>query len=79
MQELIKNEGGEMTEYYVNKTAQDNGDHEVHKLGCYWLSLVKNKGSLGNFSSCHGAVTKARKKYPKADGCKHCSLACHKK
>ena len=29
-----------MALYYVNNTAQSNGDHEVHREGCYWLTLV---------------------------------------
>ena len=66
-----------MAKYYVNKNPQENGDNEVHKEGCYWLSLVKGKEYLGDFSSCHGAVRKAKEKYPTADGCKHCCLECH--
>ncbi len=66
-----------MTAYYMNNTAQSNGDHEVHEYGCYWLSLAINTSCLGWFSSCFGAVTKARLTYPTANGCKHCSPACH--
>ena len=29
-----------MASYYVNRNAQDNGDHEVHLQGCYWSSLL---------------------------------------
>lgn len=68
-----------MAQYYVNNNAQENGDHEVHKEGCYWLTLVTSKDYLGDFASCSGAVQKAKEKYPEtADGCKHCSLECHK-
>ena len=66
-----------MDSYYVNDNAQSNGDHEVHKDDCYWLSLVTSKTYLGLFASCFGAVLKAKESYPTADGCKHCSLACH--
>ena len=38
-----------MADYYVNDTAQANGDHEVHKQGCYWLTLVVSRTYLGNF------------------------------
>ena len=69
-----------MPNYYVNDTAQsESGDHEVHEDGCYWLSLARNTTFLGWFASCHGAVAKAKQKYPAtADGCKHCSPACHR-
>ena len=66
-----------MGSYYVNNSPQGNGDHEVHKDGCYWLTLVKDWTYLGWFSSCHGAVAEARKHYSQVNGCYHCSPACH--
>ena len=30
-----------MESYYVNTSAQPNGDHEVHREGCFWLTLVE--------------------------------------
>ena len=66
-----------MALYYVNKNAQSNGDHEVHKTGCSWLPKTENRIYLGEFSSCILAVTKARNHYTKVNGCKHCSLPCH--
>ncbi len=30
-----------MANYYVNKNAQANGDHEVHKSGCSWIPKKK--------------------------------------
>ncbi len=63
--------------YYVNDTAQQNGDHEVHEEGCYWLTLARSKTYLGVFSSCHGAVLEARKHYHQSNGCTHCCNACH--
>ena len=63
--------------YYVNNNAQDNGDHEVHKEGCYWLSLATDTTYLGEFYSCSGAVQKAKETFPSANGCAHCSSACH--
>ncbi len=41
-----------MAAYYVNTNAQSNGDHEVHRDWCYWLSLIKNPMYLGYFDSC---------------------------
>ena len=62
--------------YYVNVHSQPNGDYEVHKEGCFWLP--SNREFLGNYNSCHPAVTEAiRRGYIKADGCSHCSETCH--
>lgn len=67
-----------MAKYYVNKNAQSNGDHEVHKDGCDWMPNETNRKYLGNFDNCEDAVKAAKKDDPKADGCKYCSPACHK-
>ena len=67
-----------MTKYFVNMTAQPNGDHEVHKEGCYWLSLALDTKELGLFTDCHAAVVKAMDYYPSsANGCGSCSKKCH--
>ena len=66
-----------MDKYYVNNNAQDNGDHEVHKEGCYWLSLANNTRYLGYFASCRPAVEKAKESFSTADGCKYCCPDCH--
>ena len=68
-----------MNKYYVNKTAQPNGDHEVHEDSCYWLSLANSKEYLGTHSNCDSAVKEAKKKYPTANGCMSCSKECHTK
>jgi hypothetical protein len=66
------------SKYYVNDKEQSNGDNEVHKAGCAWMPDEKNRTYLGEFDSCEGAVKEAKKTYPKtANGCKHCSNACH--
>lgn len=68
----------EMPTYYVNKNAQSNGDHEVHKtVGCPTPAAEENRKYLGEFSSCTGAVTEAKKTYSTANGCKNCSPDCH--
>ena len=67
-----------MSIYYVNKNAQPNGDHEVHKMGCTWMPDASNRIYLGDFLNCHGAVAEAKKYYRTADGCFYCSPACHK-
>ncbi len=66
-----------MTLYYVNKNAQANGDHEVHKSDCSFMPSSENRVYLGDFSSCRPAVAAAKKIYPTADGCYYCSPACH--
>lgn len=66
-----------MAKYYVNMNAQSNGDHEVHELTCAWLPDAQNRLYLGDFFYCSSAVDEAKKKYPKSNGCAHCSPACH--
>ena len=66
-----------MANYYMNKNAQQNGDHEVHEIGCVWMPKSENILCLGEFPNCHRAVQEAKKYNPKADGCKHCSPECH--
>jgi hypothetical protein len=66
-----------MAMYYVNKNAQSNGDHEVHMAGCTRLPYPHNRMYLGDFTSCRGAVTEAKKTYPQSNGCYYCSETCH--
>lgn len=67
-----------MTIYYLaNKNAQNSGDHEVHRSDCSYLPKQHNQKKLGEFSSCAPAVAEAKKIYPTADGCYHCSPTCH--
>ena len=67
----------EMAKYYVNKNAQSNGDHEVHKLGCTWMPSKENRIYLGEFDCCSDAVKKAKKHYNKCNGCYYCCNGCH--
>jgi hypothetical protein len=66
-----------MYNYYVNKNAQENGDHEVHKSGCERMPEVENRKYLGYFSNCQDAVCKAKEIYPRSNGCFYCSKDCH--
>lgn len=68
-----------MADYYVNKNAQSTGEHEVHKAGCMWMPEAVNRVYLGDFATCHAAIAEAMLSYPNADGCYHCSPACHGK
>jgi hypothetical protein len=63
--------------YYVNKNAQTNGDHEVHKLDCSFLPDSENRILLGDFSNCRDAVTSAKRYYTQCNGCYYCSRECH--
>lgn len=66
-----------MDKYYVNNTAQLNGDHEVHKQGCYWLGQANSVKDLGYHASCFSAVREAKSYYLRANGCATCSNVCH--
>ena len=66
-----------MDNYYVNDRAQANGDHEVHKDGCYWLKLAVSTTYLGQHYGCSTAVAKAKTIYRQSNGCKYCSPICH--
>ena len=66
-----------MAAYYVNKTAQSNGDHEVHKTGCQWMPNEDNRIYLGDHATCVTAVIEAKKHYSQSNGCATCSPACH--
>ena len=66
-----------MHTYYVNKQAQDNGDHEVHKSDCSYMPSETNRLYLGQFSNCQDAVRAAKQHYPQSNGCFYCSNECH--
>jgi len=66
-----------MASYYVNKNAQLNGDHEVHKLGCSFMPSDENRIYLGDFGHCRDAVRKAKDYYTQVDGCYYCANECH--
>ena len=66
-----------MRMYYVNKDAQDNGDHEVHTLACQRLPEEDNRIYLGSFDSCEPAVVVAMSYYDQVNGCYWCARDCH--
>lgn len=67
-----------MPNYYVNKNAQPNGDHEVHEdKYCSNQPALENRMDLGYHTDCHGAVREARKTYNKSNGCYYCCRPCH--
>lgn len=64
-----------MSSYYVNNTAQQNGDHEVHKEGCSFMPY--SKVYLGEHQTCITAVKKAKEYYLQSNGCYFCANFCH--
>lgn len=66
-----------MINYYVNKNAQPNGDHEVHASGCSFMPSSENRIYLGEYSNCFGAVKAAKSYYSQSNGCYYCSNECH--
>jgi len=66
-----------MAPYYVNKNAQETGEHEVHTTGCPHPPEPENRLHLGRFTNCHDAVEEAKKHYDNVDGCFHCTNECH--
>jgi hypothetical protein len=64
--------------FYVNKKAQANGDHEVHRADyCPTPADEENRHYLGIFDSCREAVAQAKTFYPQSNGCAFCSPECH--
>nr|PZN76140.1 MAG: hypothetical protein DIU57_17650 [Pseudomonadota bacterium] len=64
-----------MAAYYVNRLAQTNGDHEVHRDGCAYMP--QHRIYLGQFTNCWQAVFEARKYFSQCNGCYWCSRECH--
>lgn len=68
-----------MPHYIVNRNAQPNGDHEVHRVDiCTRLPNTENQMALGWYESCREAVAAARRVgYITANGCAFCIPGCH--
>ncbi len=66
-----------MALYFVNKNAQNNGDHEVHKSSCSYIPDSGNRIYLGDFATCQEAVRKAKEHFRQSNGCFYCSNECH--
>ncbi len=32
-----------MPQYYLNNNEQTTGEHEIHEVGCFWLSITKKQ------------------------------------
>jgi len=66
-----------MAVYYVNKIAQEDGKHIVHKSGCKHLPDDLNRVYLGDYLSCKSAVLKSLEYFNNSNGCVYCSQECH--
>lgn len=66
-----------MKRYVLNTIPQSNGDHEVHESNCHRLPSYRDQQDLGYHFRCSDAVTAAKKNFPHANGCYHCSRSCH--
>jgi hypothetical protein len=66
-----------VTNYYVSKNAQPNGDHEVHRDGCIALPHAVHRIHLGTFSDCRDAVDAGKGHYSQVNGCHYCCDTCH--
>lgn len=63
-----------MTVFYVDKRAQANGAHAVHRhVGCPHPVAPGNRYYLGTYEHCSAAVARARRDFPTAKGCSHCA------
>ena len=75
--------------YCVNRNIDNNGHHEVHRIGqhfrpdgsygfCEHLPDFDNQLSLGRHDVCDSAVAEAKRLgYRTANGCYWCSRECH--
>lgn len=66
-----------MAQYFVNNQQQPNGDNEVHVAGCRYMPAPANAVPLGNHLVCQTAVTQAKIRFPRANGCFYCCRPCH--
>lgn len=66
-----------MNEYYVNKDS--NGKYNVHLENCKYIHQIESNkiNYIGLHPTCHGAIIRARKTFPNADGCYYCCEPCH--
>lgn len=64
-------------QYFLNPSAQQTGEHEVHVEGCYYLYLIGHPIPLGSYLTCQDAVRTARNAGFIVDGCYTCCKECH--
>lgn len=68
-----------MVLYYVNRKAQNTGEHEVHNSKCEHLPGTENRIYIGYFDNCKDAVIAAKVFYSNVNGCFWCCKECKKR
>jgi len=63
--------------FCINKNAQTNEDHEVHRHTCSWLPDAENRPYHGDFATSQEAVKEARRYYDQVNGCYYCCPETH--
>ena len=61
--------------FYVDKSAQNNGDHIIHTATCTHSPDLKDRDSLGYHTACRTALDAAKKIHPQSNGCYYCSYS----
>lgn len=59
-----------MSHYFIDNHANEEGSHEVHKVGCRKLPM--DKRYLGNFQEIDDAMMEARKEFWSSSSCERC-------
>lgn len=65
-----------MISYYVSTTAA-NGEHALHRYGCPHTPPEDARINLGEFLWCRMALNDAAGRFPRVNGCAHCTPECH--
>lgn len=65
--------------YYVNKTAQPTGEHEIHSEGCSYGPMPENRLDLGLHASCEGAMRMAKGYFDNIEACYYCCHDCRRR
>lgn len=61
-----------MNRYYVNKYAEENGFHLVHRTNCILMVGLDNRIDLGSFEYSSQALESAKVHYRKSLACLFC-------
>lgn len=61
-----------MAEFYIEKNANEAGDHIVHSSKCSSLPATESMHYLGAFSNANAPVHKASNRYVKVSTCPKC-------
>ncbi|MDX8129128.1 hypothetical protein ACH5Y9_05745 [Methylomonas sp. BW4-1] len=62
-----------MAEFFIEISAQENGDHLIHKSSCSLLPAKEAIYYLGSISNVVSAAKKASERFAKPTACSQCS------